>query len=92
MSDINELSASELEDVAGGKDSDPFRVIHLPHGGCIPVHRIPENTIAASIPDCVLREGDHYVVTGETVNEMTPIRVLKNNVCGYIHYSFVYGY
>ena len=92
MSDINELNASELEDVAGGKDSDPFRVIYDPHGGCIPVHRIPENTNAAMIPDCVLRNGDHYVVIGETVNEMTPIRVLKNNVCGYIHYSFVYGW
>lgn len=90
MSDINELSACELEDVVGGKDSDPFRVIHLPWGGYCAMYRIPESHYRNQIPNSALHEGDHYVITGEPVNEMYPIRSLKNNICGYIHDSFVH--
>ena len=92
MSENTKINTEELESVAGGKDTDPFRVIPWSHGGCIRVHKTPENKTSNQYNDFVLREGDHYVVTGDTINEMTPIRVLKNNVSGYIHYSFVYGY
>ena len=41
------------------------------------------------IPDCYLCEGDHFVVIGEIINEMVPVRVLKNNVKGYIGLCFL---
>ena len=47
------------------------------------VRKIPEFMTDEEY-DFVLRHGDHFAIIGEPVNEIVPIRVLKNGVCGYI--------
>ena len=90
MSDMKELNTAELESTAGGKnDSDPFRVIHLPWGGCCGLYSEPINSYRYDIPEGAMYEGDHYVIIGEPVNDMYPVRVLKNGATGYIHACFV---
>ena len=88
MSDKREINAGELENATGGKNSGPFKVIRLPQGGCVYVRKIPER-ITDEEYDFVLRDGDHFVVIGETINDMVPIRVLKNGVSGFIPRYYV---
>jgi hypothetical protein len=89
MSDIDKLNASDLENVAAGKEENPIKVVKLPWGSYVQVYKCPSDRLADQIPGCTMHEGDHFVVTGEIVNEMVPVRVLKNNVNGYIAICFL---
>ena len=83
MSENRELNMDEMAAVSGGA------TVFDSSGEKILVHRSPENESSNAIPDLRLDNGDQVMIIGSTINEMTPVRVLKNNISGYVWQGFI---
>jgi hypothetical protein len=83
MSETRELNMDEMAVVSGGA------TVFDSSGEKILVHRSPENESSNAIPDLRLDNGDQVMIIGSTINEMTPVRVLKNNISGYVWQGFI---
>ena len=83
MSENRELNIDEMAVVSGGA------TVFDASGEKILVHRSPENESSNAIPDLRLDNGDQVMVIGSTINDMTPIRILKNNISGYVWQGFI---
>ena len=83
MSETRELNMDEMAAVSGGA------TVFDSSGENILVHRSPENESSNAIPDLRLDNGDQVMIIGSTINEMTPVRVLKNNISGYVWQGFI---